>query len=160
VPDKLYRPVYFAAVGWVRLIRAGWKPRILAGTMHWRVTPAHEDIGEGTHFTLEWEPDDMSVVSALLNGDVPNMYCWLVIPETGELVDFATGDIQAMCCRLTGMPWRTAAPPPYLWSNQLPPDAAYIPDRQASEFAELFIVNKVLGALRHVLGAEKRKGVV
>ena len=95
-----------------------------------------------SHFTFQWNGDpnaELRRTAALTGADqvaLPEMHCWIYLPETREVVDFSTGYIPTLA-KAMGFEWKVTPPPPYIWARpeSLFPRAIYQPNRDATKLA-------------------------
>lgn len=109
-----------------------------AGTAHFQMQP---DDGKLSHFSFVWNGDPNAEMrrQAALTGDqvsLPEMHCWIYLPDTKEVVDFSTGHVPALA-KAMGFEWKATPPPPYIWAQpqSLWPRAIYLPNREATRLA-------------------------
>jgi hypothetical protein len=103
-----------------------------AGTMNWPIVPVELDDGVSpTHYSYQWSPEDERSLRALAAGGMPEMHCWVALPDVrgGTIVDVTTRYLKDNVAA-AGLPWLTDDPPPYLWatSAELPPRVRYVPE--------------------------------
>lgn len=108
-----------------------------AGSASFQRLPRYLDDGAPTtltHFSYEWHGGD---VTKLPDGRLilPEIHVWAADPARGEIVDLSTRHLAEMCETTAGLPWLDVAPPPYLWSRELPAGWLYQPNREATELA-------------------------
>lgn len=120
---------------------------IQAGSAQWpRVPPEMDDGTSPTHFAYLWDPLSAparlawaGVHAAVALGDesvvvsLPEVHVWLGCPNTGELIDFASGLMPLACAHLLGLPWPGPLPPAYFWDfgTRRPAGVNYLPAREA-----------------------------
>lgn len=128
--------LFAAAAMQVCAARAGHRLVVQAGTMSWlMVAPALDDGVGPTHFTFEWDPTSPLSLAAVAAGYLPEIHIWLGDPVTHEVVDITTRDFPRLA-KLMEMPeWSAPEPPDHLWQRQLPPEAVYRPNRDATLYA-------------------------
>lgn len=132
--------IYWMQTGMVELHRSGINCMPAAGTAHFEMQP--DDVKNVTHLTFEWGGDPNAELrrTAVLTGDnqvaLPEMHCWIWLPDTKEVVDFSTGHIPTLA-KTFGFEWKTKPPPPYIWARpeSLFPRAIYQPSRDATKLA-------------------------
>jgi len=136
--------LYWMMVG-IRTIRCntGLKAIPQAGSVSWPiVTPELDDGVCATHFSMMWNTprEEAIFVGAARVPEtsvaLPEMHCWIGIPETNEIVDFSTLYLPRIADKC-GFPWRAPLPPRYLWTRtrRLPRDVFYEPNAQATQLA-------------------------
>lgn len=130
--------LYFMQCGLVELKQHGFDCWPAAGTAHFEMQP---DNGKMSHFSFEWGGDPNAELrrQATLTGDqvsLPEMHCWIYLPDTQDIVDFSTGHIPTLA-KSMGFEWKVKEPPPYIWARpqSLWPRAIYIPVREATRLA-------------------------
>lgn len=131
--------LYWMHAGLVTLGQHNIEAWPAAGTARFHIQP---DDGKMTHFSFEWEGDPNAELrrTAVLTGDnqvaLPEMHCWIWLPDTKEVVDFSTGHIPTLA-KTFGFEWKTKPPPPYIWARpeSLFPRAIYQPSRDATKLA-------------------------
>lgn len=114
-----------------------------AGTAHFRFLPAHLDDGVcDTHHGFEWSPYTPQSMAKIAEGQLPEIHCWLAIPETREIVDFSTGYIHHGCPH----PWQADPLSRYLWRREgdSHPGCVYRPHPEAILFLLNFMRKKAL----------------
>lgn len=138
--------------GWhcYRIIR-DWPgaPRTLiqAGSAQWpRVPPELDDGVSPTHFAYEWDPQSAFArlvrsgtipVARRADGhlalSLPEIHVWLGCPDTGEIIDFTTGQWPAACRAALGLEWLAPLPPAYFWNfgTRRPHGVNYLAERDA-----------------------------
>lgn len=130
--------LYLMQVGLVELKQHGIEGWPVAGSAHLEI---QSDDGKMTHFGFEWcgAPNSELRREQPLTGDqvsLPEMHCWIYLPDTREVVDFSTGHVPVLA-RAVGFEWKAALPPPYIWAQpqSLWPRAIYVPKREATRLA-------------------------
>lgn len=163
-PDGVIDPAYLAASclewawwGYQRLRELPGSPRVLiqAGSASWpRVAPHLDDGVSSTHFSYEWDTKSPLASLARLGIHVvmgqsigyalPEMHCWLGLPETQEIIDFTTGLWPEACYYRIGEPWLADRPPEYLWvqGKHLPQSVRYHADPDAIDLAILVLARQ------------------
>ena len=114
-----------------------------AGSVSWPiVTPELDDGVCATHFSMMWntpKEDAVGIGMAEVSESavaLPEMHCWIAIPETGEIVDFSTLYLPRIAEKC-GFKWRAQLPPRYLWTKarRLPERVFYEPNAAATRLA-------------------------
>mgnify|MGYP001562720860 CR=1 FL=1 len=134
--------LYWMQVGLIVLTKHGFNAVPQAGSMNWPILADKDDDGiVATHFTYEWSPwrDESRV--AMLHGYLPEIHCWIGLPDTQELVDFSTKHFHAAAMRET-LKWTAPLPPDYLWTDPLGIGAMYQPEKDALCFLYRYIMEK------------------
>ena len=138
---------YATATALVYLREAGLPVVLQAGSMSWPIIRREQDDGKrDTHFSYMWEIEDTipdPVRPFLVTGHIPEVHCWLGIPETHELIDFSMPEMRKHARNELGEDAAGMVVPDYLWSNKLPDWVFYEPFRKATELAYV-IVEKIL----------------
>jgi len=120
----------------------GRKLVIMAGSMQWRIVPEHLDDGVMNNaFAYMWSPDDPQSRMAMRMGLLPEVHVFAGDPETQEFIDLSTRDFKRIAENKFGLKWLTPPPPRYVWGkiNEIPSDANYMPNRDAT----LFVISKL-----------------
>jgi hypothetical protein len=120
-----------------------------AGTAGWPYIADEDDDGVmPTHFTYMWD-DACNAMERLragmLNGFVrdgkilaalPEIHIWVALPQTGEIIDMATGFWPEAAKEAMGVEWQCERPPAFLWATaaQMPARARYEPSMSAIQF--------------------------
>jgi hypothetical protein len=114
------------------------KVLISAGTFS-IVRLAVDDGISPTHFSYTFTPD-RAAMEAVENDRMPEMHCWVTIPETQEVVDLTTCYLKDQCKELTGLDWKAPDPPDYVWHHidSLPCGIEYTPSREAVALVQYF----------------------
>jgi hypothetical protein len=120
--------------------RVGLRAILQAGSASWRRVPKEEDDGiEPTFFSFMWEPDSLLTRAAIAAEVLPEIHVWVGVEVDGtwEVVDLTTGRLPELCRNLARLPWRSPAPPDYLWASRAPDgfDVRYVPLEDATIFA-------------------------
>ena len=122
------------------------------GTAAWNMVPPHLDDGiSPTTMMFQWEGEDNAERRQMPDAPdqypLPEMHCWIGLPDTNEIVDFSTGGIGKMAAGF-GFEWTAEPLPSYLWSKceDLPYGCIYRPDKDATVCA----INHLAGIVRHV----------
>lgn len=91
------------------LKRAGYQAMIQAGSAFWRVIPDAEDDGvRPLQYGYEFEHNADSVAS-IRSGVMPEMHCWVGVPNLGMIIDLTTKYIPDLVA-LAGMECRIPQP--------------------------------------------------
>lgn len=125
--------VYWVHAGCAILQLCGYRAILQAGTMQWTFAP---DRGtNNTHFGYEYDPTHPVSVLAMHAGIMPEIHCWIALPDENEIVDFSTGGFRRIA-EARGMKWELSDPPPYLWTtaHTLPPGVIYQPSLHAIRY--------------------------
>jgi len=130
--------LYIMQCGMVELHQHGINCLPAAGSASFEIQP---DDGKMSHFSYIWNGDPNAELrrQAMLTGDqvsLPEMHCWIYLPDTKEVVDFSTGHLPA-AAKAMGFEWKVTPPPPYIWAQPLFlwPRAIYQPKREATRLA-------------------------
>lgn len=132
----------FFAMGVIaELSKHGIRGCLQAGTASWPLfdDPADDDGVSPTHFSYEWEEDSFTTKIRLAQGLLPELHCWVGIPETQEIIDVTTRFL-ASRASMAGLVWR-ATPLDYVWchATRLPPRVRYVPAALATYIAGGFL---------------------
>jgi len=136
--------LYWMQLTLIALRRLGLRALPQAGTMHWRFVPPEMDDGKcAMWFGYEWSPENDLSKFAIQHGLVPEIHCWIGLPDTNEIVDFSTRYVQEQAER-EGYRWLAPVPPDYIWcqADQLPDGVFYKPEIDAINFTLRFIAEK------------------
>jgi hypothetical protein len=109
-----------------------------AGSCQWpRITREQDDGVMATHFGYVWQPNHPATELAIAEHRIPEMHCWVVLPERRELIDMSSSSFPEQCMKLIGKDWPGIKPPDYLWCSfdNLPKDVIYRADREAIDLA-------------------------
>lgn len=119
---------YWALEAALALHRTGRRVCVQAGSLQWP-SLAEDDGVSPTHFAYMWEPDSETTLVRVAAGQMPEVHCWVALPDDGELVDLSTKYLPAQAARL-GVPWTAPPPPDYLWATaaEVPEGVLYAPD--------------------------------
>lgn len=123
---------------------------IQAGTAFWpRVYP----VDHSKVFGYLFSPDTRCALYLAL-GQLPEMHCWVVLPETQQLIDLTTGEWPNQCLHLQGVPWEGQRPPKYYWDHwdNLPEGVEYEAHANAIKIA--------FKAIRDLLGHRNTMEVI
>lgn len=129
--------LYWALTGMRALRRRGVDAQLQAGTAYWpNVRPEQDDGVSCNVFGYEFKATPR-VVRQAVEGEMPEMHCWIGVYETQEIIDFTTGYWPEQAKRLADMDWPGDLPPKYLWCkvNELPDGVIYHPFMQAIKLA-------------------------
>jgi hypothetical protein len=93
----------------------------------------------GTHFGYVFTPN-RAAIEAVENNRMPEMHCWVQLPDRQEIVDLSTCYAKEQCKKLTGLDWLTNDPPDFIWHNinELPAGVIYKPDPYAVALVQYF----------------------
>lgn len=138
------RCLYWMHCGVVELAQAGLRPAPCCGSFHFRIADSTTaNLQDGfTHLSYQWNgPNNqdrrMAECSATAT-PLPEMHCWIWLPQTQEVVDFSTGEL-ADACRSLRLPWGRKDTVDFVWGNPADlarnMDAIYIPNRDATDYA-------------------------
>jgi len=114
-----------------------------AGSVSWPIVAPELDDGVcATHFSMMWNTpreEAIGIGAAEVSESavaLPEMHCWIAIPETGEIVDFSTLYLPRIAEKC-GFQWRAPLPPRYLWTKarKLPERVFYEPNLSATKLA-------------------------
>ena len=91
-----------------------------------------------------WEgckPQDL--IKFIRTGTMPEIHCWVVLPDRREIVDITTCYLVNRCKDELGMTWPGHKPPNFLWCKpeEFPDGVAYTPHTDAIDFAAQAIRN-------------------
>lgn len=124
--------------GLIDLWDAGIRCFPAAGSASFEFQP---DDGKMSHFSFMWNGDPnaemrRSVVPTAGAIPLPEMHCWIYLPDSGEVVDFSTGYIPTLA-KAMGFEWKATLPPPYIWARpeSISPRAIYTPEVDAMKLA-------------------------
>ncbi len=129
--------LYYMHAGIVTLRQCNIHAVEACGSAHWQCQP---DNGKDmTHFGFEWGGDpDHELRRQVITDKIglPEMHCWIWLPQTQEVVDFSAGFVPTLA-KAMGFEWKVELPPPYYWAGpkSLFPRAVYIPNRDATQLA-------------------------
>ena len=130
--------LYWMHAGLVTLDQHGIECWPAAGTAHFEIQP---DDRKMSHFSFQWGGDPNAELrrQATLSGDqvaLPEMHCWIWLPDSKEVVDFSTGHIPTLA-KAMGFEWKVKPPPTYIWARpeSLFPRAIYLPNMDATRLA-------------------------
>ena len=118
------------------LLQKGYRALIQAGSLSWPIVPpGQDDAHSPTHFSYEWSPWREESQAALRLGLLPEIHVWVGLPDSNELLDFATKSLPEQAAK-EGLIWRTPQPPDFLWCSpsELPRGVIYKPDLDAIGF--------------------------
>lgn len=95
--------------------RFGVRAVFQAGSAFWqfrKVPPPDID-------SYGYEYDESQPLSAarLREGKIPELHCWIALPDTGEFIDFTTGALPGLVRESTGFEWALPAPPDFYWGR-------------------------------------------
>ena len=110
---------------------------IQAGSLQWpRLRPEDDDGQVDTHFSYMFTPLTPASVLSMAQGNLPEIHCWVGLPDEQILVDFSVKDLPMAAAKL-GMAWTAPPPPKHLWcsARALPAGVVYQPDREATLLA-------------------------
>lgn len=114
----------------------GYRACINAGTANWRAN--HDPEPAPTHVGHFWQNlSDMNIYSMFLSrGILPEMHCWLALPDEGVIFDPTTAWLKDLADE-NGIPWTEPEPPAALWCDidTLPEGWMYVADRRATMLA-------------------------
>lgn len=114
-----------------------------AGSAWFRFLPAHLDDGVcDTHHAFEWSPRTPQSMQQIARGQLPEIHCWLALPDSREIIDFSTGYIHHGCPH----PWQADPLPRYVWlpEGEGHPGCLYKPEMEAIKFLINFMKAKAL----------------
>lgn len=114
---------------------------ISAGTFRIpRINLADDDGVVATHFGYTFTPDE-AAMEALKAERMPEIHCWVQLPDQQEIVDLSTCYAKKQCKSLTGLDWLAPDPPDYVWHHphELPAGIEYHPTPEAVAVARYFI---------------------
>lgn len=131
--------LYYMQCGMVELHQHGINSVPAAGSASFEMQP---DDGKLSHFAFQWNGDpnaELRRQAQLTSADavaLPEMHCWIYLPDTREVVDFSTGNIPTLA-KTFGFEWKSKPPPPYIFARpeSLFPRAIYLPNRDATKLA-------------------------
>lgn len=129
--------LYYMHAGLVTLDQAGIQCVPAAGTAQWQIAP---DTGSNhTYFAFEWGGSKEGARHATISAGktpLPEMHCWIWLPQTQEVVDFSAGYIPTIAKAL-GFTFELPPPPSYIWARpkSLFPRSVYWPNRDATQYA-------------------------
>lgn len=113
----------------------------MAGSASFEFQPVQPDDGKMSHFSFMWNGDPnaesrMQVAPTAGAIPLPEMHCWIYLPDSGEVVDFSTGYIPTLA-KAMGFEWKVTPPPPYIWARpeSISPRAIYTPEVDAIKLA-------------------------
>ncbi len=123
--------LYWALATAEALHRRGERVCVQAGTLEWPCV-AHDDGVSPTHFSYAWEPGSEATRERVAQDLMPEVHCWVALPDSGEVVDLSTKYLRAQAARL-GVQWTGSEPPDYLWATaaELPDGVRYVPCLEA-----------------------------
>jgi len=153
--------LFWAYFGLLALARAGLRGVLQAGSCSWIMVPEEEvATADPNSFSMVWDPDDPLSKTAMSEGRLPEMHCWLATTgpkddyrpaDEWEIVDLAAGQIPKMAAEFD-LEWRGKLPPQYFWCKQGQMEGCiYEPNREATLFADGLLKQLVdQGKLPHV----------
>ena len=92
-----------------------------AGSASWPLYPADQEPADPapTHYSYVYDgkplSDPHNTVQLML-GHLPEIHCWIAIPETLTIIDFTTGFLPLLC-EQRGLPWENGTPDRYIWED-------------------------------------------
>lgn len=108
----LYHAMAMCAV----LREAGYDAIPQAGDAGWQRIPDEDDDGIcDTAFGYEWHDDEAEPLWR--QGLMPEMHCWVAIPDTKEIIDITTRYWPQACQAIMGKGWPGPKPPDFLWTD-------------------------------------------
>lgn len=124
----------------------GYRPMIQAGTASFQIVPDIDSTpeDEDTHFTFKWngvESLDMNEVLALFlaGGPLPEMHCWLALPDGPEIIDPTTRYVEDNVREMAGLTYRGPPLPDCFWwtpqDGPFPTNLIYEAEADATWFA-------------------------
>lgn len=130
--------LYWMQCGMIELQLFGIRSLPMAGSASFEFQP---DDGKMSHFSFIWNGDPnaemrRSVVPTAGAIPLPEMHCWIYLPDSGEVVDFSTGYIPTLA-KAMGFEWKATLPPPYIWARpeSISPRTIYTPEVDAIKLA-------------------------
>jgi hypothetical protein len=121
-----------------------------AGSCSWPLINESEDDGvRPTHFSYVWDATSYEAefvrrtgwpalvnVNGLAVPSLPEMYVWVGLVDSQEIIDLTAGDLPARA-KIGGLVWTAPKPPDYLWVPvaKLPDRVLYKPEPDATVLA-------------------------
>jgi hypothetical protein len=104
-----------------------------------RMNLADDDGVVATHFGYTFTPDQKAM-EEVQNDRMPEMHCWVQLPDCQEIVDLSTCYVKSQCKKLAGLDWLAPNPPDFVWHHpfQLPAGITYKPDPHAVALVQYF----------------------
>jgi hypothetical protein len=147
--DTAHRSCLVTAAILCEVVKLTTRTRALvqAGSCQWPRIPKDQDDGKvDTHFAYmwEWNDDTISRVTTAIedakahrNVTLPEVHCWVALPDRGEIIDITTRYWPKQAMDLQGLDWPGVKPPDYFWGTfeQMPEDVRYVADEKACYFA-------------------------
>jgi len=128
--------VFYSAATMMHFKCLGIQCYLQAGSMSWPCIKMEEDDGVSpTHFSFEWEGYTQANVMRMVSGALPEMHVWVGIPETNEIVDLSVGTLPEQAKEIAKIEWKGPRPPNFLWTNVLPENVRYVPEKGATTLA-------------------------
>lgn len=138
---------YFTALA---IGNRGGRPVIQAGSAYWPIIPremAELDYPGVHRFGYEFTPGAHNALILRSRGYLPEIHCWVGLPNSGELIDVTTCYWKRCCAELfPDEKWLAPDPPDYFWqinTRPFPWGVDYRPDRQA-----IYFVHQIIDAVR------------
>ena len=135
--------LYWCYVTCVALRVAGYRALLQAGTMDWLInrTPGPDDP---THFTYQWDPQSQLSQERMEAGALPEVHCWVAVPDLNWIIDFSTGGFKRLAMQRHKLKWTEADPPEFLWCHcrELPQGVRYAPNYDAIKYVLEFLTEK------------------
>lgn len=116
----------------------GIRAVLQAGSAQWKCMAIDDGVSP-THFAYMWEMSPLTKLR-LSQGKMPEMHCWVGLPDTQEIVDISTRDLVMQAKLRADITWTANPPPDYIWSDaeHFPDEARYIVDPLATIVALSF----------------------
>lgn len=142
--------LYWMHCGLAVLTKHGIRCTPQCGSAYWRIVPDEMDDGvRSLFFGFSWKADPKLTGQVIRKLEVsktsealPEMHCWIGLPDTQEVVDFSVGTMPVIAARM-GFKWEMPPPPPYIWArmDSMPCGAVYQPDMDATLLAVAIIAS-------------------
>jgi hypothetical protein len=135
-----WRACLWYSFGAIPFLKKVLKTRVIAqaGTASWPRIRMEDDDGEVmTHFSYVFDAHHEMTAMSLALRQLPEMHCWLALPETGEVIDLSAGFQAEACEKHSGHLWEAPPPPSYYWFPVTggPEHVHYDPDPVATRIA-------------------------
>ncbi len=116
--------VLYAAMGVIMLEKQGIRALLQAGNASYLYKAKECDDGGDSHFAYVFDPEQPRSAERIRQGMIPEIHCWIGLPETQEVVDVTTRFLPASLVDMNPTAvWTAPRPPDFFWgtADDMPP---------------------------------------